>query len=328
MTMNQNNYFSRRFFIILSLFMFLFVLCGDGSASDDFVIVTPTADDTFQSLAAKYLKDPSKEWVIKEFNQMKTLDPGKAVIIPARPYKLGGLQPDGYQRVPVLSYHRFSPTKAEAMVVKASAFEAQLSYLKENGYRTITIDQLFDFLEMKDQIPEKAVLITIDDGYRSMYDVAYPILKKYGFTATLFIYTDFIGSSKALSWAQLKELAQNGFSIQSQSKSHRNLAKPKDGESIQHYIQTLEEEITLPKQLIYRKLNIVCNYLAYPYGEYNSLIITLLKKEGFRGAFTTKRMSNPLFVDNFEVGRRMILGNYGLTEFKNNLAVFKKEDLK
>jgi peptidoglycan/xylan/chitin deacetylase (PgdA/CDA1 family) len=325
---HHNIHAFRRFFLLIIYMLPIIVLPGYGLAFDDFIIVTPKTGDTFISLAAKHLKDPSKDWMIKDFNQTDKLVYGKKLVIPVKPYNLGGLKPDGYQRVPVLSYHRFSKTSASNMVVKESAFEEQMKYLKENGYRAITIDQLFNFLELKGQIPEKSILITIDDGFRSFYDIAYPILKRYGLPATVFIYTDFIGSSSAMSWEQLKELSQNGFNVQSQSKTHRDLTKIKDDESFQKYIRAIEEEIVWPMKLIKKELNIDCKYMAYPYGGYNGLVILMLMKEGFRGAFTTKRTSNSFFTSNFEIGRSMILGKYDLEQFKKNLTVFRKEDLK
>jgi len=325
---HHSGYTFRRLFLGIALILSIVVMRGYGLASDEFIIVEPKLGDSFTSLAARYLKDSSKYWMIKDFNQTDKLVYGKKLVIPVKPFNIGGLKPEGYQRVPVLSYHQFSKKSASNMVVKEAAFEEQMKFLKENGFHVLTIDQLFDFLELKNQIPEKSVLITMDDGYRSVYDIAYPILKKYAFPATVFIYTDFIGSSTAMSWEQLKELSHNGFSIQSQSKTHRDLTQRKGNESFQKYIQALKEEIILSKKLINDKLNSNCKYMAYPYGKKNGLVISMLIKEGYRGAFTAKRFSNPFFMNNFELGRAMILGKYNLKQFEKNLAVFTKEDLK
>jgi peptidoglycan/xylan/chitin deacetylase (PgdA/CDA1 family) len=313
---------------MISFFAMVFTNCTVSIASDDFVVVQPKKGDSFTSLAAVHLGDPSKGWLIQEFNQTSQMVYDKKLVIPVKPYNLGGLTPQGYQRVPVLSYHQFSKKSSSKMMVTASAFDEQMKYLQQNGYRVITIDQFFDFLELKVQIPKKAVLITIDDGYRSVYDIAYPILKKYAFPATIFIYTDFVGSSDAMSWDQLKELSQNGFSIQSQSKTHRDLTRRKNKESFENYVQALKDEINLSRDLLRTKLNIDCQYLAYPYGKKNDLVVAMLMKAGFRGAFTAKRVSNPFFTSNFDIGRAMILGKYDLKQFEENLVVFTKEDLK
>jgi peptidoglycan/xylan/chitin deacetylase (PgdA/CDA1 family) len=294
------------------------------SKASDFILAEVNPDDTFSSMAATYLNDSSKGWMISEFNDLETLVPGQEVAIPLRPFKMGGLDVTGYQVVPVLSYHRISEEKSTKTVVRRADFEQQMKYLKENGYHVITLDQFLDFIEFKDQIPEKSVVLTFDDGWRSFYTVAFPILQKYGFASTLFVYTDFIGGNVALSWDQITELHRNGVDIQCHTKTHRNLAELKKDESFREYFESVKEEITCSTQLIETKLNKQCRYLAYPYGETSPLVISFLKKSGYRAAFTADRGSNPFFVNNFEIHRAMIYGDCDLEDFKGNLVTYNE----
>ena len=296
--------------------------------SDDFVIVKTTAKDTFSSLAAFYLKDPDKGWLIAEFNRMTTLIPGQELIIPLSPFNKGGLKAEGYQTVPILVYHNFSKKGSDKTAVSQDDFEAQMKYLKQNGYHVVSIDQLLDFIDYKEQLPEKSIVITFDDAWRSIFDVALPILIKYGFTATFFIYTDFIGGGKAMTWKQIETLSKIGFDIQCQTKTHRNLAVPKKNESFKEYFESIEMEIGYPKNLLKEKLNIDCKFLAYPYGETNNLVIALLKKHGYRAAFTIDRKPNPFFIDKYRIYRSVIYGSYNMDKFKDNLSVFQKNELK
>ncbi|MGB2927294.1 MAG: polysaccharide deacetylase family protein [Desulfobacterales bacterium] len=296
--------------------------------NDDFIIVTATAKDTLSSLAAEYLNDPSKEWLISEFNHIKTLAPGQELIIPLFPFKKGGLKLGGYQTVPVLSYYRLSKNKPSKIAITQDDFKAQMKYLKENGYHVITLDQLLGFLDYQEQIPEKSVAITFDDGWISVYDIAFPILKKYCFPATIFIYTDFIGGGKAMSWKQIKELSEAGFDIQCQTKTHRDLTVLKEKESFKEYFKSLEMEISYPKKLIKKKLNKECKCLAYPYGITNNLVIAMLKKHGYRAAFTVDNRSNPFFIDKYKINRSAIYGEYDIEKFKNKLSVFQNMELK
>lgn len=296
--------------------------------NDDFIIVTATAKDTLSSLAAEYLNDPSKEWLISEFNHIKTLAPGQELIIPLFPFKKGGLKLGGYQTVPVLSYYRLSKNKPSKIAITQDDFKAQMKYLKENGYHVITLDQLLGFLDYQEQIPEKSVAITFDDGWISVYDIAFPILKKYGFPATIFIYTDFIGGGKAMSWKQIKELSEAGFDIQCQTKTHRDLTVLKEKEFFKEYFKSLEMEISYPKKLIKKKLNKECKCLAYPYGITNNLVIAMLKKHGYRAAFTVDNRSNPFFIDKYKINRSAIYGEYDIEKFKNKLSVFQNMELK
>ena len=320
---------------ILPLFFLLLAACGSifhnthqAHVSDDFVIVKTTVQDTFSSLAAYYLKDPDKGWRIAEFNRMTTLIPGQELIIPLSPFNKGGLKAEGYQTVPILVYHNFSKKRSDKTAVGQDDFEAQMKYLKQNGYHVVSIDQLFDFIDYKEQLPEKSIVITFDDAWRSIFDVALPILIKYGFTSTFFIYTDFIGGGKAMTWKQIETLSKIGFDIQCQTKTHRNLAVPNKNESFKEYFESIEMEISYPKNLFKKKLNIDCKFLAYPYGETNNLVIALLKKHGYRAAFTVDRKPNPFFIDKYRIYRSVIYGSYDMDKFKDNLSVFQKNELK
>jgi peptidoglycan/xylan/chitin deacetylase (PgdA/CDA1 family) len=296
----------------------------------DFVAVIAQQGDTFTSLAAKYLNDSSMDWFIAEYNGLSALKPGQALIIPIKPYERGGLTLKGYQLVPVLSYHNFSRDRStNRMMVTEAAFEEQMRFLLDNGYRVITLNQLTDFLNFKGQIPKKSVVITIDDGWRSAYDIAFPILKKYGYPATLFVYTDLIvGSEKTLSWELVHEMARNGLDIQGHTKTHRKLTLMKSNESFKGYFEALEGELSKSAGTIKSKAGKDIQYLAYPEGETNHLVIELAQKEGYLAAFTAKRGGNPFFIHNYRINRSMIYGDFNLSQFEKNLTVFSDEALK
>lgn len=284
------------------------------------VIVQPT--DTFASLAARFLNDPAKGWMIQDYNELDSLTPYHAVTIPLQPWKIGGLTATEYETVPLLAYHRFSTDGTEnRMTVPQAKFEAQMQYLKDNGYRVIPLDQFVDFIEFKAQLPDRAVVITADDGWKSFYEVAYPILKKYGYPATLFVYTDFPESDPlALTWPMIKDMKKNGVDVECHSKSHRDLRMKRD-EDFKAYVNTLETEIHGVQSDMQRKGGFACRYLAYPYGGHNPLVVALAQKYGFRAAFTVKRGSNSFFAQDFLVRRSMIYGEYGLADFEKNLNV-------
>jgi len=294
----------------------------------DFVTVVAQEGDTFSSLSAKYLKDPSWGSFLAEYNEAESLRPGQPVIIPLKLDKKGGLTLRGYQTIPVLSYHNFSTNGSNQVTVSQAMFDQQMRLLKDKEYRVISMDQFFDFLEFKSALPPKSVVITIDDGWRSAYEIAFPILKKYEYPATLFIYADMItDTSKTLSWGLLQEMVDHGMDVQCHTKSHRNLTLPGKKESFKNYFANLEKELSACKHLIKRKLNREVKYLAYPYGDTNSLVIELAKKLGYRGAFTSKRGSNPFFVHNYRVNRSMVYGDSTLSQFERDLVTFQEEPL-
>ncbi len=289
----------------------------------DAVVVVPQPTDTAQDLAAKYLKDANKAWMILDFNEIEQVTPFQALTVPLKSWDVGGLTATQYQTVPVLTYHRFTtiPSEANRMTVIASSFEAQMKYLKDNGYVVIPLAQFVEYLNMKAQLPEKAVVITADDGWESFYLLAFPILKKYGYPSTLFVYTDFPESDPlALKWPQVRDMAKGGVDIECHSKSHRNL-KMQKGEDPKDYLAAMEAELKTSQAAMQQKAGVTCNFLAYPFGARNHLVVALAQKYGFKAAFTVARGSAPFFSQDFQVNRSMVYGEYGLAEFENNLTL-------
>ncbi|MDY7000305.1 MAG: polysaccharide deacetylase family protein [Thermodesulfobacteriota bacterium] len=325
------------------VFIFLWFLaaalltgCGGGSAgqgisrtSRSFAVVCPRPKDTLKTLANRYLKDPGKGWVIADFNNIEKLTPGQAVVIPLEPVNLGGLTPQGFQTVPVLAYSAFSETKADKVTVTRTAFEEQMRFLKDNGYTAVSIEEFFDFLDFKDQLPEKSVLITIDDIGQGVYEIAYPILKKYQIPAALFVCTDLVtGRENALDWDRIREMRKFGVSIQHRTKTLRNLGRRKKDETFEEYVRAVERELFVASSKVREETGVTMKYLAYPYGATNEMVAALLEKNNFRGAFTLATGSNPFFTDNYNVSRTMITGDLSLADFEKTLDVFKKEALR
>jgi len=299
------------------------------TTSPDFVAIVAREGDTFSSLSQKYLNDPSHDWLIAEFNEPNPPRPGQIVIIPLRIRSRGGLSIRGYQTVPVLAYHNISPRKPDKTTVMQDMFEQQMAFLKDKGYRVITMDQFFDFLDFKVSVPPRSVVITIDDGWLSAYEIAFPILKKHGYPATLFIYTDIISRNpNTVSWSQLLEMSNQGIEVGSHGMSHRNLTLPGNKETFKEYFNNLEKELSGSKDIIKKRLNREVKYLAYPYGDTTPLVVEMAKKLGYRGALGVKKGGNPFFVHNYRVNRTVIYGDYTLTGFEKSLRVFQEQSLK
>lgn len=289
----------------------------------EFVAVVAGPQDSLSSLAKQYLGDSSLDWFIADVNGVTEVTAGLELIIPLKPYDRGGLTPEGVQTVPVLCYHKFSENDIDRMTVSKGAFEQQMKFLKDRGYRVIRLDQLLDFMEFKAQIPKKSVVITIDDGWRSTYDIAYPILKHYGYPATLFTYTDLIvGGSKTLNWDLVREMSRHGIDVQCHSKTHRDLTKTLNHESFKEYFEAMKKELIDSAITIQNNIDQKPAFFAYPYGETDSLIIALARKAGYRGAFTVQRGGNPFFADAYRIRRSMIYGAFTLQDFERNLKTF------
>ncbi|MDF2565292.1 MAG: polysaccharide deacetylase [Massilibacillus sp.] len=185
-----------------------------------------------------------------------------------------------FQGVPVLNYHQINDTDHNPLTLSASEFEAQIKYLSKEGYSAITPDQLADYLESGKELPSKPILITFDDGYKDNYLVAYPILQKYNFTATIFVISDFVNTyDRYLTWDQIKEMSNKGFSFESHTLSHVTLTNVSDDND-------LRKQLTKSKEGLEWRLGKKVEYLAYPCGKYDQRVIDATKDAGYRGAFT------------------------------------------
>lgn len=283
-------------------------------------VVTASKDDTFDTLAQRYLGDASLGWYVAQYNGLEALSHGQVLVIPASAQFTGGAGPDGFQAVPVLCYHKFSTDKSDKMTVTKKDFEAQMQFLKDNGYTVITLERLDDFLDRKTLLPPKSLVITVDDGWRSFYEIAYPIIKKFGYPVTLFVYTDLVtGSSKTVSWDMLKELAANGVAIHNHSTTHRDISDAEKTLGPKEFLDVVRSEVKDSEALLIKKAAARSAFFAYPYGASTPLLRAYLARNGYRGAFSVEREGNPFFADKLNSGRIMVFGDFDLERFKLEL---------
>ena len=296
--------------------------------NEEFVVLVTGESDSLESLAEKYLGDKRKGWVIADFNDIEKIVPKREIVIPLQSYNNPGVFTDGIQTIPILCYHRFGRGHAK-LAVSEKSFKQQMQYLKDNNYNVIPMRAVYDFLQNKKPLPKKSVVITIDDGYRSTYDIAFPILKSLDFHATLFLYTDFTGARDAINWKQAKKMVESGYmDIQPHSKSHPNMSLKNIGETQKAYQTRIYEEIENPGMKISRRLKYKMHTFAYPYGDTNEMIIARLKKNDYKLGVTVHPGSNTAFSHPYMLQRTMIFGDHNMRDFINALDVFQDKNLK
>ncbi len=299
----------------------------DVFTSDDYIVTFARAGDSAERLAARFLGDPARAWLIEEYNQRRTFGWGQKVVIPRRAGNLAGVYATGYRLVPVLVYHDIAPRAEGRLILAARTFERQMRYLKAEGYRTVSLDDLVEFTRLGRQLPRRSVVLTFDDGYRSFLRYAYPVLKELGFTATLFVYTDFVGLGRnALGWDDLRRLADEGFVIGAHSKTHSELRRRPD-ESAEVFARRLRTELGTPLPLFQARVGRTPRALAYPYGTHDDEVIQKVKDTGYLAAFSVRREGNPSFVHPLRIRRSQIFADMTLEQFARNLTVFHEEPL-
>lgn len=228
-----------------------------------------------------------------------------------------------YQRLPILMYHHILSESENQYhtdnpyVVSLEAFEEQMRWLYENGYKTVTSEELLSFLNGGD-LPGKRVMLTFDDGYYSNFTHAYPILKKYGFTAVMFVVTSWISDEirpfdpDKLAFINQPEMSENSdvFEYASHTQSmHRQI----DG--VPALLAGSREEITLDikASLDYPLISEVG--FSYPYGKHDDKVIEVLKELGIEYAVTTKAGYVTASSDPYKLPRLSILRETDISGF-------------
>lgn len=182
-----------------------------------------------------------------------------------------------------LMYHRFGENEHPATNIRIEQFEAQLELLRMGGFSVIPLADLIQALRAGKPLPPKAVVITIDDAYRSIYDIAYPRLREYGFPFTVFVATDGVdqGFSAYMSWEQMREMAGHGVTFANHGAGHVSTIARLHGESDDDRISRILADIDKGRQRLVQELQPLPNVFAYPYGEFDSKIANRLLDLGY-----------------------------------------------
>ncbi len=249
--------------------------------------------------------------------------------------------------VPVLMYHHINPHKGDMVTITPEAFEGQMEYLQRVGYRALKIQELVSYINGRLTLPQRAVVVTFDDGWLDNYMYAFPILKKYKINATVFLITNRVENASAfnppisplklrgeqrgvtsiptheesklliekgeahkvaLNWKLIKEMSDSGMiEFYSHTKSHAKCNSLPEKE--------LVEELKGSREIIEKRLDSPCPYFCWPYGKYNGLAVNVAKKVGYKAIFTTNHGVVETGSDPFAINRIIV---------KDSVAWFKK----
>lgn len=213
--------------------------------------------------------------------------------------------------LPIIMYHSLLKDKKYQgkYVISPEKFERDLAYLKQNGYTTVTVEDLINHFEKGTPLPEKPVMLTFDDGYYNNYLYAYPLLKKYGAKAVISIigyYTekfsetgDVSANYSHITWDEIKEMTSSGHvEIQNHSydlhsiKNGRKGARKMSGETKEHYVKRLTEDLSKLQTLLTENCNITPTAFTYPFGAISADSVEAVKNMGFKASFTCLQKIN------------------------------------
>jgi len=190
-------------------------------------------------------------------------------------------------RVPILLYHYVEPYTTDEndfmrrwMTVLPSVFDEQLRLLKEHGYTVITLGDLAEALTRRQKLPEKAVVLTFDDGYRDFYTDAFPILKKYNSKATNFIIHNHLGLRNNLTRVQVREMLDSGLvEIGVHTLNHAYLPYVSEEQAWR--------EVGECKSNLEEEFGVEIYSFAYPGGKFDEKVLGLVRKAGYKVAVST-----------------------------------------
>jgi peptidoglycan/xylan/chitin deacetylase (PgdA/CDA1 family) len=221
--------------------------------------------------------------------------------------------------VPILLYHRLGPVSADEMTVTTPVFEAQLKLIQDNGYKVIPLQVLMAALgDSAVALPERAVVLTADDGHRTVYSDMFPLIKRFKIPVTLFIYPSAISNADyAMTWAQLAEMKASGLvDIQSHTYWHPNFNVERKRLAPAAYEKFTQEQLVKSKAVLEQRLGGPVDLLAWPFGINDEQLAQWAKAAGYGAAFTIQRrpvtradppMALPRYiVTDFDRGNRFV----------------------
>ncbi|WP_438446633.1 polysaccharide deacetylase family protein [Gorillibacterium sp. sgz5001074] len=231
----------------------------------------------------------------------------QAVYQPGSPSRNAKFKP-----IPVLNYHSVSVDPGNIVVIHPDKFREQMQYLHDNGYSTLTLKEFTDIFEGAAEAPAKPVLLTFDDGYTDNYMTAMPVLKEYGFHATLFMSPGMVGTAGYIDWDQARALQENGWDIQPHGMTHPSLPKLSTDDQTR--------EITEARRLIEEHLKVTADVYCYPYGQYNKETLDILTRHGFRYAFTIEQGKTAAGQHPYKLTRIFVNGEEKLASLIHKLT--------
>ncbi|MBI4049263.1 MAG: polysaccharide deacetylase family protein [Candidatus Doudnabacteria bacterium] len=220
----------------------------------------------------------------------------------------------------ILMYHHVGepPTSNaldRSLTVSASDFEEQVAFFKQRGYQSVALAQVYAALSAGSDLPDKPIVFTFDDGYKDVFVNAVPILQKYGFAGTFAVAPALLEGKGYATWGEVYSAYRQGMEIVSHSMNHVDFAS--SGYSDEFLMIELEGS----KLFLESRINAPVNFFVYPYGRYNARAIELVKKAGYKMAFTTELGTEMNLNKAFRLPRVRVHGQDGLAKLRKVLGL-------
>ena len=198
--------------------------------------------------------------------------------------------------IPILGYHRVGEPKGDHVpTVRPGTFDMHLRFFSRHRYRVLDVSELIDQMEQGRPVQRRSVVLTFDDGYEETSTIAAPLLRRFGFPATVFVSPAEIGLAGFMTWEQLRAVARDGITVGSHTAHHTFLPLLS--------AERAEQELMESKQLLEQRLGQAVFCLSYPVGGFTPEIQAMARSAGYRAACTTNRGLSKYTTDLFALRR-------------------------
>ncbi len=212
--------------------------------------------------------------------------------------------------VSILGYHDFKDRGGSPMLIAASKFRAQMQAIKDSKIPVISLSEMMAWKHGEKNIPEEAIVITMDDGWEGVYTYAFPVLKEFGFPFTIYIYKKYVGGGgRSMSWDQIKEMMQHGCEVGSHSVSHESLKKKPKNKTDAEVQQWIVGELKDSRDFLEENLHVKVPSFAYPYGNFDDAIMQTGLQIGYESLVTVNGQKVTWDTPNGKLGRYIIHGD-------------------
>ena len=209
-------------------------------------------------------------------------------------------------RIPILTYHSIDST-GSVLSISPALFRRQIEFLALQGYQSLSLSEALSLLLGKRTLSKPGIVLCFDDGFRSVYDVAFPVLRAHGFTATFFVISDYCGQTNdwpgqpawiprlpLMNWKQVEALVDSSWELAAHSATHADLTRLKNGE--------LNGELLRCRTRLEEVSRHPIRWFAYPYGGHDARVRSVVRKY-FEGACGTDLGFATVRSDPFELER-------------------------
>ncbi|MBE0491447.1 MAG: polysaccharide deacetylase family protein [Sulfurospirillum sp.] len=205
----------------------------------------------------------------------------------------------------IFVYHRFEDNRYPSTNTSVEQLRKDFTYLKENGYKVVPLEKLITALKAKETIPDKWVVLSIDDNYKSFYEHGLTIFQEYNYPFSLFVFVEATHKKYPdyTTWDELREIAKYG-SLEFHTYAHGHMTHMSNAQILQDFDKGMS--------LLKEKLNIKPKYFSYPYGEYSMRVKNLVKNYGFEAIINQNMGAIASFSDAFDLDRTALVGKSDL----------------